>query len=292
MIPKDIKAIIPVAGLGTRLLTATKVQPKEMLPVFSNERGELCIKPLVQLVFEQLFDFGIREFCFVVGRGKRTIEDHFTPDEEYLERLSSRGGTQVSSHRAATASALERFYRRVERASILWVNQPVPLGFGHAVLQGRVFAGADPFLVHAGDAYIYTRDFGHLRRLLSCFEGGAECALALRKVPDPRQYGVAAGKSSNGVVAIEEIVEKPTKPKTNLAVTPVYLFRPSIFDAIEAAGRGVGGEIQLTDGIQALLRKGKSVLGVELRADESWLDIGTPSTYWEALEISHGISKA
>ncbi len=140
---KDIKAVIPVAGLGTRLLTATKVQPKEMLPIFASEGGELCIKPLVQLVFEQLFDFGIREFLFVVGRGKRAIEDHFTPDEDYLRRLTAREASPASS--SAIASALERFYRRVDQASIMWVNQPVPLGFGHAVLQARVFAGEDPF---------------------------------------------------------------------------------------------------------------------------------------------------
>src|SRR5208282_251037 len=120
MKPKDIKAVIPVAGLGTRLLTATKVQPKEMLPVFAKEGGELCIKPLVQLVFEQLFDFGIREFCFVVGRGKRTIEDHFTPDGEYLKRLSAKGRSPAAS-KSAMASALERFYRRVDEASIMWV---------------------------------------------------------------------------------------------------------------------------------------------------------------------------
>jgi UTP--glucose-1-phosphate uridylyltransferase len=285
--PRDIKAVIPVAGLGTRLLTATKVQPKEMLPVFAAEGGELCIKPLVQLVFEQLFDFGIREFCFVVGRGKRTIEDHFTPDGDYLKRLATRDRTATASPNAAMASALGRFYERIDKASIMWVNQPVPLGFGHAVLQARVFAGDAPFLVHAGDAYVYCKNFGHLRRLLKSFDGGAECSLALRNVLDPRQYGVATGKSSRGLVAIDEIVEKPKAPKSNLAVTPVYLFRHSIFDAIEHAGPGIGGELQLTDGIQRLLQKGKKVVGVQLRPDESWIDIGTPTTYWEALAISY-----
>ncbi len=285
MIPKDIKAVIPVAGLGTRLLSATKVQPKEMLPVFANEGGELCIKPLVQLVFEQLFDFGIREFCFVVGRGKRVIEDHFTPDSDYVRRLNPGKGGRASP-KAAMASALEKFYERIDRASIIWINQPLPLGFGHAVTQARVFVGDDPFLVHAGDAYLYSVNFGHLRRLLSSFKD-AECSLALREVPDPRQYGVVTGKGSKGLLTIEEIVEKPEVPKTNLAVTPVYLFKPSIFEAIEHAGIGVGGEMQLTDGIQTLLRRGKKVLGVELRPDESWIDIGTPATYWEALRVSH-----
>jgi UTP--glucose-1-phosphate uridylyltransferase len=296
VIPQDIKAVIPVAGLGTRLLTATKVQPKEMLPVFANEGGELCIKPLVQLVFEQLFDFGIREFCFVVGRGKRAIEDHFTPDSDYVMRLGRRKGDAAQSSRprpkVAMASALERFYDRIDRASIMWVNQPVPLGFGHSVLQARVFAGDEPFMVHAGDAYVYCTDFGHLRRLLSAFQDDTECSLALRRVRNPRQYGVAKGTGSDGLITVDEIIEKPKVPKTNLAVTPVYLFRPSIFEAIENAGTGLGGEMQLTDGIQTLLRRGKKVVGVELKADESWIDIGTPATYWEALGISHEKSEA
>jgi UTP--glucose-1-phosphate uridylyltransferase len=285
--PKDTKAVIPVAGLGTRLLTATKVQPKEMLPIFARESGELCIKPLVQLVFEQLFDFGIREFCFVVGRGKRAIEDHFSPDGEYLKRLTASGKMESTAPRAAIASALEKFYQRIDQASILWVNQPVPRGFGHAVLQARVFAGKDSFLVHAGDALVYSKNFGHLRRLLSSFENDVECSLELRKVPDPRQYGVATGKTSRGFVFIEEIIEKPKVPKSNLAVTPVYIFRHSIFDAIQGAGLGVGGEMQLTDGIQRLIRSGKRVVGVELKHDESWIDIGTPATYWEGLGISY-----
>jgi UTP--glucose-1-phosphate uridylyltransferase len=282
MKPRDIKAVIPVAGLGTRLLTATKVQPKEMLPVFAEEDGELCVKPLVQLVFEQLFDFGIREFCFVVGRGKRAIEDHFTPDEDYVRRLSS--------PKAAMASALTGFYRRVDRASIMWVNQPVPSGFGDAVLRAKVFAGGEPFLVHAGDAYVYCLDFGHLRRLATSFEAGAESTFALRRVPDPRHYGVATGRESGGLVAVEDIVEKPSKPRSNLAVTPVYLFRHSIFQAIEKAGPGVGNELQLTDGIHWLLSKGKKIVGVELKPDEAWIDIGNPASYWEALEISHSRS--
>jgi UTP--glucose-1-phosphate uridylyltransferase len=285
MSPRDIKAVIPVAGLGTRLLTATKVQPKEMLPVFAKEGGELCIKPLVQLVFEQLFDYGIREFCFIVGRGKRAIEDHFTPDGDYLKRLTVRGKSAAS--KTAMASALEKFYRRIDEASIMWVNQPVPLGFGHAVLQAKVFAGDEPFLVHAGDAYVYSDDFGHLRRLLSTFGDDVECTLALRNVSDPRQYGVVTGRSSEGLVAIDHVIEKPRAPKSNLAVTPVYLFRHSIFEAIEEAGPGIGGELQLTDGIQRLLQEGKKVVGVELSADESWIDIGTPASYWDALGISY-----
>src|SRR5208337_4025911 len=106
--------VVPAAGLGTRLLSATKEQPKEMLPIFARDRqGNTCLKPLVQLVFEQLFEFGLRKFCFVVGRQKRALEDHFTPDKEFVFSLNNKG-------RGSQADELESFYKQVETSNILW----------------------------------------------------------------------------------------------------------------------------------------------------------------------------
>ena len=124
-------AVIAAAGLGTRLMSATKEQPKEMLPLFAASEDEaICLKPIVQQIFEQLFDFGLRQFYFIVGRGKRAIEDHFTPDHWFVGRLNTVGkGRQV----------LEAFYRRIEESCIIWVNQPEPRGFGAAVLQAEPF---------------------------------------------------------------------------------------------------------------------------------------------------------
>ena len=124
------KVIIPAAGLGTRLFPATKEQPKEMLPIFSKtEHGDMMVKPVVQLVFEQLHDAGLREFCYVVGRGKRGIEDHFTPDAECIRMLEEMG-------KNGQASDLESFYKKLETSTIMWVNQPEPKGFGNAVFDG------------------------------------------------------------------------------------------------------------------------------------------------------------
>jgi len=112
------KVIIPAAGLGTRLFPATKEQPKEMLPIFSKSNsGDMVVKPVVQLVFEQLHDVGIREFCYVVGKGKRGIEDHFTPDVECIKMLEHMG-------KNGQASDLDSFYHKLDTSTILWVNQP------------------------------------------------------------------------------------------------------------------------------------------------------------------------
>ncbi len=112
------KVIVPAAGLGTRLFPATKEQPKEMLPIFTKTpQGDLVVKPVVQLVFEQLYDAGLREFCYVVGRGKRGIEDHFTPDEHCIKTLESQG-------KNGQAFDLENFYDKLNSSTTMWVNQP------------------------------------------------------------------------------------------------------------------------------------------------------------------------
>jgi UTP--glucose-1-phosphate uridylyltransferase len=116
------KAVITAAGLGTSLLSATKEQLKEMLPLFTPDGGDLCLKRAVQTIFEQLFDFGFRESCFVVGKGKRAIEDHFTPDRNYIRDLSTHG----KSHQVLE---LNRFYDKIRNSSTVWVNQSEPLGF-------------------------------------------------------------------------------------------------------------------------------------------------------------------
>ncbi|MCP8322780.1 MAG: hypothetical protein L6N96_01185 [Candidatus Methylarchaceae archaeon HK02M2] len=277
-----MKAVIPTAGLGTRLLPSTKEQPKEMLPVFANGDGEcLCLKPLVQLVFEQLFNSGSREFCFVVGRNKRAIEDHFTPDCGYVEQLNNKG-------KSIQALLLEDFYKKVEASTIVWINQPEPLGFGHAVHLTKPFIGGSPLLVHAGDTYIISRENVHLKRLIEEHnKTKADATIVLQEVPDPRQYGVAEVAMESNELIVKDVKEKPERPKTNLAIMPLYIFEPIIFRSLEAIRPGKGGEIQLTDGIQNLIEWGLKVNAIDLKENEIRLDIGTPETYWEALSLSY-----
>ena len=277
-----LKAIVPAAGLGTRLLSATKEQPKEMLPIFARRNHNyVCLKPMLQEIFERLFDYGVRDFYFIVGRGKRAIEDHFTPDRDFVRRLNSQGKNNP-------ATDLEKFYKKIEASTIVWVNQPEPRGFGDAVLQAKSLVGDDLFLVHAGDTYIYSKHSGddiYVRLSQAYAKEETEAALILKEVKNPRHYGVAEVQRGNPT-RVRRVIEKPKHPPTKLAIMPIYIFGPSIFDAIESTRPGTGGEIQLTDGIQNLIDQGRPVSALKLSREDVRLDIGTPETYWEALEIS------
>jgi UTP--glucose-1-phosphate uridylyltransferase len=277
------KAVIPVAGLGTRLLTATKEQPKEMLPIFAAmDNGELCLAPVVQLIFEHLYDFGIREFYFVVGKEKRAVEDHFTPDRGFLNMLSA-------SEKRGHATQLEKFYNRIEGSSIVWVNQPGPKGFGDAVRCVHRSVASGEFLVHAGDTYIVSKHPTALERLANAHaKGSADATLLVKEVHDPRQYGIAELQDEAGTTApVKRVEEKPERPRTNLALMPLYMFNSSIFDALKQTGLGKDGELQLTDAVQKLIDMGRPVQAVRLSPQDIRLDIGSPETYWEALQYSH-----
>ena len=276
-----IKVVITAAGLGTRLLPMSKELPKEMLPIFVGSVNGVALKPLLQALFEQLYFFGFREFCFVVGRGKRSIEDHFTPDWSFVKALNNRSKSNL-------VKDLENFYKMIEDSKIVFVNQPEPRGFGHAVLMAKPFIGQEPFMVCAGDTYILTGYDSFLRRMCEAFSNKAEAVLLIQEVQDPRQYGVAvAEKSLGNVFKVVRVVEKPERPPSKLAIMPFYIFNSDIIRVLEGLKPGVGGEIQLTDAIQKLIDNGREVIGVPLRDDELRLDIGTPETYWEAIKTSY-----
>src|SRR3989442_2854424 len=207
------KVVIPAAGLGTRLLSVTKEQPKEMLPVFAKGmNGDLCLKPIVQLVFEQLHHVGFREFCFIVGRGKRAIEDHFTPDFSFVSMLDSKGLD-------GPAQELEAFYKMVDGSTVVWVNQPEPRGFGDAVLKAKSFVGKDRFLVHAGDSHFISKKADHLRRVVRMSEESKAGAMFLSmEVEDPMRFGIVEGGArTDGLVKVKRGVEEPAKPASKLA---------------------------------------------------------------------------
>jgi len=277
------KVVIPAAGLGTRLLSVTKEQPKEMLPVFARgKNGDLCLKPIVQLVFEQLHQVGFREFCFIVGRGKRAIEDHFTPDFSYVSMLDSKG-------KDGPAEDLENFYKMIDGSTVVWVNQSEPRGFGDAVSKAKSFVGEDKFMVHAGDSHFLSKDADHLRRVMRMSEGSRANAMFLSmEVEDPKRFGIVEGETvENGLVKVKHLVEKPLKPASKLAIMPVYVFDSNIFKALEATKAGFAGELQLTDGIQKMVDWNLKVYTTKVGSDEIWLDIGSPDLYWQAQNLSH-----
>lgn len=280
------KAVITAAGLGTRLLPVTKEIPKEMLPLFARGAGgEVLLKPLMQVVFEQLYSVGIREFFIVVGRGKRAIEDHFTPDPGFIQLLRER-------RKERYAEELGRFYGMVSSSTLIFLNQPEPRGFGDAVLRARGLIG-ETFLVHAGDTYIASNDCGHLENLLEIHSRySSDATLLVMEVEDPRPYGIVGGREVEpGVWEVARVEEKPEKPWSRLAILPVYVFEPVIFDSLAQTPPGRGGEIQLTDGIAGLLGRGLRVMAVRLPDETPRLDIGSPETIWEALKSSYQLSR-
>jgi UTP--glucose-1-phosphate uridylyltransferase len=262
-------AVVPVAGAGTRLLPSTKAQPKEMLPV-----GR---KPLVQYVVEELEAAAIESILFVTGRRKRAIEDHFDVDPELRELLQKRGRTALLDELKFEDTGVSFFYTR----------QSEQLGLGHAVACARDFAAGEPFVVALGDSII-TRGAGRqplVRRLIDAYEqaeGG--CVIAFQEVPPEAasRYGIAAPAGDGDVFEVRDLVEKPapgTAP-SNLAISARYVLPPEIFDAIDQTAPGKNGEIQLTDAIRLLMKRGRKVIGVRLADGERRYDIGNFGSYF------------
>ena len=266
------KAVLPVAGLGTRLLPATKSQPKEMLPVGS--------KPVVQYVVEELIEQGIDKFLFVTGRKKRSIEDHFDDDPELEARLS--GKESDIGEMDYEARGVDFFYVRQRR----------PKGNADAVRLAAEFVGSDSFVVAFGDTIVHSdRDPGVVARMVASHEQNESAAtIGVWEVAeqDVVKYGIVQPEggrdSGDAEFAIEDIVEKPAvkEAPTRLAVAARYVFTNSIFKAIAAIEPGLGGELWLTDAIRHQIRQNEKVRCVRLTEQEGRYDIGTPLTYYRA----------
>ena len=275
------KIVLPVAGLGTRLLSVTKEQPKEMLPVFAlGSNKQTRLNPIIQLIFEQLFNVGFRDFCFIVGKNKRIIEDHFTADTEFLNSLQSKEKKQY-------AYDLLKFFGKINKSTLMWINQPQPLGFGHAVLQAKSYVGNERFLLHAGDTLILSPKNSHIKKLADCHaKNKAAASFIVQEIQDPRQYGVIDGKIKNNIIRVTHMEEKPNTPKTNLAIMPIYIFEPIIFDYLETTKPKKLHEIQLTDAISKMVKDGLKVYAINLTNEMVQMDIGNPESYWKSLRIS------
>jgi len=265
-------AVVPVAGLGTRLLPATKSQPKEMLPV-----GR---KPVVQYVFEELTAAGLRRILFVTGPGKTSIENHFDINEELVQMLREKGREELLAALAFERAPVHYFYTRQRQA----------LGLGHAVLSARAFVGHDPFVVALGDSIIgLERQSDIVRRMSEAFEAhGAAAVIALEDVPrdQVRHYGIVKVRRevAGGLFELDDVVEKPSAAEapSTLAIAARYVLSPAIFEALARTAPGVGGEIQLTDAIRRLMSEGGRVYGMALGPEERRFDIGNFDAYFRA----------
>ena len=281
-----LKAVILTAGLGTRLLPATKETPKVLLPIFAlGKNKKPCVKPVLQMVFEQLYDMGLREFCFVVSnRVRRAVKNHFTPDRDFIRYLKE-------TNKPEQADELQQFYSKVNNSTIVFTNQPKPRGTGDAVRRVKNFTGNESFMLHMGDDLILSKDENsHLKRLMKVFrERNADAAFLAARVKDPTIYGVIAGKQvSEGLHEVKTIVYQPKIPPSNISDVTAYMLKPNIYREIKKVKPiEKSGEVSLIPAIQSLIDRGGKVYAVELRREEKRIDIGNTDMYWKALKTTH-----
>ncbi|MBA4339670.1 UTP--glucose-1-phosphate uridylyltransferase GalU [Hyphomonas sp.] len=266
------KAVLPVAGLGTRVLPATKAIPKELLPVVD--------RPVIQYVVDEALEAGIEHIIFVTGRGKGAIEDYFDHSYELEAQLKAKNKTDILA--AVEAS-------RLPAGASSFVRQQAPLGLGHAVWCARDVIGDEPFAVLLPDVIVKGKPSG-LKQMVDAFGKVGGNIIAVDPVPEDRvsSYGVIAPKSRDGrLIAMSGMVEKPPRESapSNLAITGRYILQPEIFGLLEKQGAGAGGEIQLTDAMARLMEL-QDFYAYEFEG--SVHDCGNKTGYFEAV-LAHAL---
>lgn len=268
------KAVFPVAGMGTRFLPATKANPKEMLPIVD--------KPLIQYAAEEAVQAGCDQLIFVTGRTKRSITDHFDKAYELEAELEQKGKDQMLN-----------LVRNIlpSHVDCVFVRQTQALGLGHAVLRAKNLVGDEPFAVILADDLIQNDKDACLKQMADVYAFEKSSVLAVMGVPESEvyKYGILSGEQrGERLVKITEITEKPSveEAKSNLAVIGRYIFNPAIFEMIEETPRGAGGEYQLTDAIESLLKK-EAVLGYEFEGKR--FDCGSKLGYLQA-SVEYGLT--
>lgn len=260
------KAVIPAAGLGTRVLPATKAIPKEMLP--------LADKPTIQYIIEEAVASGIEHVIIVTSRTKRAIEDHFDESPELNTTLARKGDQK----------RLDMLSRIENMAQISFTRQPSPRGLGHAILMAKDLVGDEPFGVLLGDDLVVNPERPCLKQLMDAQQQHGGCVIAAMRVPreQTKLYGVfdvePSGNTNSRLHRVRDLVEKPRPEEapSDLAVIGRYVLTPDIFAALEQTPAGSGGEIQLTDGIRAL-RDSEPVYAYEFEGER--YDTGDPIGY-------------
>ena len=257
---KVTKAVIPAAGLGTRVLPATKAQPKEMLVIVD--------KPSLQYIVEELVESGITDIIIVTGRNKNSIEDHFDFSYE-LENTLERDGKFELLKKIDDISSM---------ANIYYVRQNHPLGLGHAILKAKSFIGDDPFVIALGDDIVYNPNAPVAKQLIDVYEKYGSSVIGVQEVEnkDVSKYGIVkpAATLDENTVEMIDFIEKPTleEAPSNLACLGRYLLSGDIFKYLETTEPGKGGEIQLTDAILKMLNDNQKVVAYNFQGKR--YDIG------------------
>ena len=277
-------AVITTGGLGTRIATITKSCPKTMLPIYAKSEydNDYLLKPIIEIIFENLYDYGFRKFCIIVSSNyKSVIKNHLTHDLSFIKLLSKRN----HYHDKRFGKTLSRLSKKIEKCEVHWINQDTPMGFGHALLSAKKFVKNDAFLLHAGDAYF--PDYTFLPKLTDLFQKNPDvaCGLLLESKKLLEGYGIAQVSKKNSENIVIGVEEKPKKPKSNLVILPMYIFKSNIFDALQETNNGYNKELQVTDAIGVLINKNEKVVALKMK--QKWFDIGTPQRYFNALNYSY-----
>ena len=271
------KAVFPVAGMGTRFLPATKAMPKEMLPIVD--------KPLIQYAVEEAIAAGITDLIFITGRNKRAIEDHFDRVPELEADLAAKNKTELLD---AIRNIIPSY------VNCIYTRQPAPLGLGHAVLCAAPIVGNEPFAVLLADDLIDAKT-SVTQQLVEAAHQQDGSVLAIQNIgiEHTNRYGIISGEAVNEkTMRLRGMVEKPepSDAPSTLAVVGRYVLEPEIFEHLRQTQAGVGGEIQLTDGIASLLQA-RAVFGLEYEGTR--YDCGSKAGFFEAtLELGrkyHGL---
>lgn len=253
------KAILPVAGFGTRFLPATKAQPKEMLPVVD--------KPVIQYLVEEAVAAGIEEIIFVTGRGKRAIEDHFDYSFELSKTLVEKNKLDL----VKKVQAIENL------AKFSYVRQPIPLGDGHAVMcAAHLVRDDEPVLVMFGDT-LYDSPISPVKQVMDVYERYGDAVIGLSEVEhkDVSQFGVIDGLDlGEGIYEIKKFIEKPPieEAPSNLVQVGINIITPEIINILKSMESGKSGEIRLADAYDVMLEQGRVLYGKKLEGE--WLDTG------------------
>ncbi len=280
-----MEAVVTLAGEGTRMLPWSRGLRKEFLPLYDRgEKGDLVLKSVAHFVVETLVRAGADRLTLVVQpRDLEFVRHYFSVDPAFVRR---------HRHHAERLTDTVRLYRTLRALEITFAIQPTMRGFGDAVLRARPHVGAAPFYLHAGDAVLMEPEGPSVLRAMAALRDaeGLDAVLLVRRVEDPRRYGVVEGRpdgrfAGHRRLRVTGMVEKPEHPRTHWAATAVYVFSPAIFPALERHRRRAHPrELELTDGIRELIDDGGRVAALVLDRAREWRSVGSPTGFATALD--------
>lgn len=273
------------------MLPATRGLRKEMLPLFYRGRqGNPTLAPVAHLVVRTLHAAGVDDLTVIVGPDQEAVVRYFQPDDAFIARHLHH------PERLVETLALHHLLSEVD---FHWVTQRSPKGFGDALLKARERIGDQPFVLHAADAVLWEPIPGRLIRAMEELRRreGASVVLLVRKVPEPRNYGVVEGDLAGRIdgtrfLRVTGMEEKPERPKTSWAATAVYAFGSGVFDALEAERRRNPSELEVTSAIARRIHEGEKVFAAILSPSEGqWLSVGSPEGYLRAVKRTFALAK-